>query len=392
MDSSSVAQRLQSPLPPAVAPTTAERRRPLARDVFVDVVRAFATVCVVLGHWLMPEAHWDGESLWIGNALRHGYAWALTWVLQPLALLFFAAGAAASYQQGADRTGRSRGFLRARISTVVIPVAVFVGVWVVAVAGLLLMGVPDDGVWQMARMAPQPLWFLVVWVVLLALAPALRCVWLRWRWRAMIVAVALPLLVDTLRFTAGIEAIAWSNLILVWTVPFLAGIAYATDRLTGRRPHIAAPRLLVTGGIVGSAAMAILTLAGPYPLSMIGMPGEPISNLGPPTAPIVAQALAQVCVVLLARPALVRWAARRRPRAVVNTLARRSMTVYLWHLTAMFAVIGIALLGAGMSLPEPWSASWWLSRPLWLGAFALVLTVLVRTFGRFDGRRRQLPS
>ena len=54
------------------------------RDRFVDVVRAAGTVTVVGAHWLMAEAVWDGTTLEVGNALRHGYAWVLTWPLQVL--------------------------------------------------------------------------------------------------------------------------------------------------------------------------------------------------------------------------------------------------------------------------------------------------------------------
>lgn len=50
-------------------------------------------------HWLMADATWDGTSLHVGNALAHGAAWTLTWVLQALPLLFFAADAAAGYHQ-----------------------------------------------------------------------------------------------------------------------------------------------------------------------------------------------------------------------------------------------------------------------------------------------------
>ncbi|MEU2201479.1 hypothetical protein ABZ493_15345, partial [Isoptericola sp. NPDC019482] len=74
--------------PPDAAPAVRPRRD---RDPFVDVVRALGTLGVVLLHWLMAEATWDGRTLLVGNALGHGAGWLVTW-LQPLALLFFAAG------------------------------------------------------------------------------------------------------------------------------------------------------------------------------------------------------------------------------------------------------------------------------------------------------------
>ena len=132
----------------------------------------------------------------------------------------------------------------------------------------------------------------------------------------------------------------------------------------------------------------MLVAVGPYPLSLVGMPGDEISNLGPPTAPVVAHAVAQVCLVLLLRTALVRRATTGAGARAVGALARRSMTVYLWHLTAMFAVVGVALLGLGQELPAAWGADWWGSRPVWFAAYLLVLLGLVRVFGRFEDRRR----
>ena len=370
------------------APTTA-RLQP-RRDVFVDAVRAVGTTCVVVLHWLMAEAAWDGRTLQVGNALGHGWAWVLTWVGQALPLLFFAAGAAAAYERAAGVPGvapRWPVVVGRRVRAVVRPVAAFAVAWAVAVGALLAAGVPHDAVLRLARMAPQLLWFLGLWVVLLAVVPMLQAAWRRWRWRVLAVAVALPLGVDLLRFTAGADRLAWANLLLVWTVPFLAGIAYATDR-AARRPAAGGGRAaLALGVLAGLAAMVLLVVLGPYPPSMVGMPGDAISNLGPPTAPVVAQAVAQVCAVVLLRPVLVRWARSARGGAVVRGLARRAMTVYLWHLTAMFTVVGVVLVGMGHRLPEPWSADWWASLPTWFAAYGLVLAGLVALFGRFERHR-----
>lgn len=381
---------------PAAPPATRPR---VARDPFVDVVRAIGTVGVVLLHWLMAEATWDGTTLAVGNALGHGAGWLVTY-LQPLPLLFFAAGAAAGYQRTATASaGRGwGGVVAAQLRATARPVGAFAAAWAVAVAALLALGVPDDAVWRMARMAPQLLWFLAVWVVLVALTPLLRAAWQRWRWGALGVAVALPLAVDALRFGLPGDltaTLAGANVVLAWAVPFLAGIAYAAERSAPRRPVAGtrAPRrssrwLLAAGAVVATVALVVLVAAGPYPASMIGMPGDEISNLGPPTAPVVAHAVALVCLALLAREALVRRASGDAGRRVVGALARRSMTVYLWHLTAMFAVVGVALLGLGQRLPAAWGADWWASRPVWFAAFGLVLLGLVRVFGRFEDRRR----
>jgi hypothetical protein len=270
------------------------------------------------------------------------------------------------------------------------PVAAFGAVWILAAAALVLAGVPGGAVRRLALMAPQPLWFLAVWVALLAPVPLLLRAWRRWRWRALAVAVAAPLVVDLLRFGAGLAPVAWANVLLVWAVPFLAGLAYADDRLAGRA-RLPRAGLLWAGLAAGVGAMAALVVAGPYPPSMVGMPGDAISNLNPPTAPIVAQSVAQLCAVLLLRPAIERWALGPG-RALVGRVSRRSLTVYVWHLTAMFVAVGADLLVLHERLPAAWGVDWWASRPAWFAAYALVLAALVRAFGRIERPRSAVSA
>ncbi|WP_435736680.1 acyltransferase [Cellulosimicrobium sp. PMB13] len=365
------------------------------RDVFVDAVRALATVCVVTAHWLMADATWDGQRLELGNALAHGHGWAVTWVLQVLALLFFAAGASAAYglQRGPDgATPSGLRLVTRRLPRLLRPVGVFVGAWVVVVGVLLALGLPDDAVLTLARLAPQLLWFLGIYVLLVALTPVLRRALHAAGWWAVAGLAVVPLAVEALRFGAGLERLALVDVVLVWAVPYLVGMLYA-DARAGLRvvrrgrvvPVAAVPSraVLVAVGAGALALAALLVAVGPYPVSLIGMPGDAMSNLGPPTAPVLLHAIGLVALVLAARGALVRWA-DGRGSGVVAALAARSMTVYLWHVTAMIAVVAFVLVVLGTPLPEPGSADWWASRPLWFGAFGLVLVGIVRAAGRFE--------
>lgn len=78
---------------------------------------------------------------------------------------------------------------------------------------------------------------------------------------------------------------------------------------------------------------------------------------------------------LLLREPVARWAGRSR---LVRWVGPRSMGLYLWHLSAVFAVAGVVLLAVGRALPVPWTWDWWLTRPAYLGAAAVVLLLLVR--------------
>lgn len=411
-----------APAPAPVAPASlAPAPAAPGRDAFVDGVRAVGTLLVVALHWLMVEATWDGSRLAVGNALGHGAAWLLTW-LQPLPLLFFAAGAAARYDL-ARRPGqagwRLGGTRTVRMAT---PVGVFVAVWAALVAVLPRLGVPEAAVDRAARIVPQPLWFLGVQIALLALSPLLLRALRRWGAGVLVLAGAGALAVDALRFADAVGTPGWPNLLLVWGVPYGAGLLYAerraaaagdgtatgAGRAAARRSvragtaaraaatlvRVPAPRLrgrtalavLTAGALAGTVALLAL---GPYPVSLIGMPGDAVSNLAPPTAPVVLFAVAQVGAALLVRDAVARWAARS---SLVRWVGARSMGLYLWHLTAVFAVAGVVLLGAGRALPESWGSAWWVSRPVFLGVAAVVLVLLVAGAARVErvlGRSRR---
>ena len=98
-------------------------------------------------------------------------------------------------------------------------------------------------------------------------------------------------------------------------------------------------------------------------------------NIRPTTACIAALAVFQLGLALLARPALERWARRRRWRAVVaaNGLA---MPVFVWHMTALVTFI-VALRAVRVHAGRESDGSGWLSRPLWLAGPALVLAAVL---------------
>jgi hypothetical protein len=76
----------------------------------------------------------------------------------------------------------------------------------------------------------------------------------------------------------------------------------------------------------------------------------------------------------------VRWA-----WVLVVGVSARIMTMYLWHLTAMVIVIGLALLAGGFGLGiEPLSGIWWVTRPIWFLIVGLATIGLVAIFGRFE--------
>ncbi len=124
---------------------------------------------------------------------------------------------------------------------------------------------------------------------------------------------------------------------------------------------------------------------------MVGMPGEKVSNMAPPTLALLCHGMWLVgAVQLLARPA---GAWLRRPRVWRGVVAANgmAMTAFLWHLTAMLGVYGTQL-ALGLDLPAPATAAWWAQVPVRVLAAAALTGVFVALFRRFEAPARRGPA
>ncbi|MCX4526251.1 MULTISPECIES: acyltransferase family protein [unclassified Streptomyces] len=349
---------------------------PAARDRYVDLLRVASLATVIAGHWLMAAVSSDG----IGNLLALvPPLQVLTWGLQVMPVFFFVGGFshALSYRSLHRRHPGPGGyalFLRARLRRLLRPTLVFVGVWTAAALVVQLAGADRGRLAGAAlRLVTQPLWFIGIYLAMVAFTPLLLRFHERHGWAAFAALLAAAGAVDLLRFAAGVPYVEFLNFAFVWLAVHQLGFLRADGRLTR-------PALLAAAGLTGAA---LLVAYGPYPLSMVGMPGEKVSNMAPPTLALLAHGVWLVgAVQLLARPAAALLARPRVWRAVVaaNGIA---MTAFLWHLTAMLAVYA-AQLGLGLGLPEPATAAWWAQVPVRLLAAAALTGALVAVFRRFE--------
>src|SRR5690606_14125693 len=166
--------------------------------------------------------------------------------------------------------------------------------------------------------------------------------------------------------------------------PFYLGVGWADGTLGSRRSGL----VLLAGG---AGATALLVLYAGYPASMVGVPGEEVSNLSPPTLAAVAFGLAQTGLAFLLHPPLTRWTRHARVGAAVSAANRSAMTIFLWHQTALMAVTVGALLAFG-TLPglhtAPAGSAWIAERLPWTAAFAAALAVLGMLVRGFERPRR----
>ncbi|MEU8167449.1 acyltransferase family protein [Micromonospora sp. NPDC049004] len=358
----------------------------MSRDRAVDALRAYAIGGVVLGHWLVTGLVLAGDGglhqaspLTTLPDLRP-----VTWVLQTLGLFFFAAGFGSARSLARHQGGTGR-WLARRSRRLLLPAVALLGVGAAVLLAATVAGAPDDTLAVGLRLAVSPLWFLVPLLLLVAVSGPLRAAVRRWGLvRCVLPAVAVVAASDVaVRVLPDGVAVAPVSVVAAWAVPYLLGLAYADGRLAGRRTA----GLLAAGG---GAALAALLAVG-YPVSAVGVPGEGVSNLNPPSLLAVALALTQVGLGLLARPGWERLLARPLPRRAVIAVNHNAVRIYLWHQPVLVTVTALTARG-GLALPglhtAPDGPAWVLARFCWLPLLAAVLVTVVRTGRRHGSAQR----
>lgn len=155
----------------------------------------------------------------------------------------------------------------------------------------------------------------------------------------------------------GLDRVGQLNFLLVWLFAHQLGFLYADGTLAGwsRRAHAA-----MAGG--GLAALVALTASGAWPPSMVGLPGDRVSNMSPPSLCMVALTVWLVGLAMVVRAQVTRWVERPRPWALVVTAGSALMALFLWHLTALVLAV-LVLHPLGLTEPAPGTPTWWLCAP-----------------------------
>ena len=365
---------------------------PPDRNRIVDFWRAVAILVVVFGHWL-------AASIWLKPndeiALLNSLEWVpysgwITWIVQVMPIFFLAGGYANARGLGKVVAGeqRRRDWITARIRRLFTPVIPLLLVWVGLILALRPF-VPPEVVYAGAMSATVPLWFLAVYVILTALAPATY----RW-WRqagpvTVLVFAAAAVAVDVARFRFDVPGIGWVNFLFVWAALHQIGYWWSTRDTTGGITS-------ATGWATAAASLGALiavTWIGWYPVAMVGVPGAGVTNMTPPTFAIVLLGVMQAGIIWGTQPAVRRLTARANVWHGVVAFSGIIMTVYLWHLSAMSLTAATGLFTADGALfrIEPGTTAWWLSRPLWLAVLTVVTLGLVAIFARFEWRISDAP-
>ena len=357
---------------------------PASRDRTVDFFRALSILAVVFGHWTAAAPYLDAEGKLAATHILAVSDWThwLTWGIQVMPIFFMVGGFSNGLTwRGAKKRGEPyAAWLTSRLRRLVWPVLPLLVAWIAIGVGAHIGGVPREWLRIGSQMALIPVWFLAVYLGVVALVPLTHALWERWRWSSVLALALAAVLVD-LAFFRVAHALGWVNYLFVWSAVHQLGYAWGDGELASLRRTLP----LFAFGVV---ALMLLTTVGPYPRAMVGVPGDALSNTTPPKITLLALASLQAGLLLSLQRPLARWLRRAVPWTATVLVNGMIMSVYLWHLTAMVLWIGLAYVLGGVELGSaPGSAEWWRARPLWLATLALVLLPLVLVFSRFERPR-----
>ncbi|UUT34309.1 acyltransferase family protein [Microbacterium elymi] len=251
----------------------------------------------------------------------------------------------------------------------------------IGLALLAICGVPGDIVQLAGFRYSQPLWFLGVFLLCQALR---RLCWPRTSGRRCAPWARSPRQRSSWMSSAGSPGSARSA---SSTSPSSGSRSSELGFFLAEGRIEALPRRVRAGAAIAAAAVfAAGCVIGVFSPDLL-------ENLNPPTAALLLVGVAQTALFSLLRAPLTAVSRRPRVAAFTRFVTARTMTIYLWHMPVLPTLAGITALVAmssGLALPEPSSASWWMTRPLWL-ALAVLLTAVV-AWALAGLERRPMPA
>jgi hypothetical protein len=231
-----------------------------------------------------------------------------------------------------------------------------------------------------------PTWFLAIYIMLVILAPAAYRAWRRYGFLSFSAFVGLAVLTDIGFFAAELRWLGWSNYFWVWLAVHQLGFAWRDGRL-------GSPALLLACSAAGFVTLYLLVTKGPYPLAMVGSPDEGLSNTLPPKITLIALGIVQFGLLLALEGPMRRALESLRLWTATVLINSMIMTLYLWHITVMVLLGTVLYLADGFGFGiEPGTATWWWTRPLWIGVLLVLLFPAALALSPLERRGRSRGS
>jgi len=339
---------------------------PAERNRYVDLLRALSISAVVLGHWIMAAPFFQAGVPSMDHLLQiQPWSRWLTWIFQVMPVFFFVGGFSNGVSwDGAQKKNQSYSFwLESRMRRLLGPVIPLIVLWgVLGVVGYLT-GVHPKFIEIGSQVSLVPVWFLAIYFVIVMLVPISRAAWNKFGIWSAIVPFLFAVGGDWIFFNTAYQSLAWFNYLFVWGAVHQLGYAWQQGKLGGVTQSVCI-------ALFGATALILLTQFGPYPTSLVGVPGQALSNTTPPKLPLVALGLTQIGLLLAIEGPMRRWLSKAKvwtSTVLVNGLI---MPIFLWHSTVMMLLIGFCFwVVPSVFFADPGTSTWWALRPLWVAVF-----------------------
>lgn len=357
--------------------TDVAEQTPADRNRYVDLLRALSISAVVMGHWLIAAPAFMGGIASMDHLLQiQPQAQWLTWLFQVMPVFFFVGGYSNGVSwDGAQAKGLRYSFwLESRLRRLLGPTIPLVLLW----AALGIVGYHLGLSEKMIRVASQislvPTWFLAIYFVIVMFVPVTRALWRKLGLLSVILPFALAVIGDIVYFNTQYQWYGWFNYFFIWGAVHQLGYAWQQGRFGGVGPSLCL-------AILAASFLLLLTLFGPYPISLIGVPGAEFSNTTPPKLPLIALGLTQIGLLLALEGPARRWLANIKVWTATVLVNGFIMPIFLWHSTVMILIIGFCfwLLPVALSV-QPGSGLWWAYRPMWILAYFTIMMISLPLF------------
>lgn len=356
---------------------------PKSRNRVVDTWRVIALLAVVFGHWLAASV-WvepDGTVTVLNTLEWIPYAGWFTWIVQVMPVFFFVGGYANARALEKSTTNR-RSWITIRFRRLFTPAVPVILLWTL-LAFILRNFIDADLVYAGVLNATLPLWFLAVYLTLVAIAPLTLAWWHRWGLWSVGAFALLAIAIDVAYRGLDVPGVGWLNLVFVWGTVHQLGYWWAARE---EDDAVLEPGGAMALSAIALAGLVLVTSIGWYPVAMLTIPGGGPQNVTPPTSAMTLLALVQIGVILATVRWVAAWAKSRRSWRFVVAVSGFMMTIYVWHLTSLSLTIAVGIFsfdGIAFSL-EPGTALWWLTRPVFYVVLIAVTLVFVAVFGLFE--------
>jgi len=350
---------------------------PVDRNRYVDLLRAISISAVVLGHWLIAAPAFMGGIASMDHLLQiqPNSQW-LTWLFQVMPVFFFVGG----YSNGVSWDGaQAKGldysyWLESRLKRLLGPVIPLVLLWTVLGIVGFVVGLPEKMIQVGSQISLVPTWFLAIYFVIVMFVPITRALWRKLGLLSVILPFLMAVVGDLIYFNTDFKWYGWFNYFFIWGAVHQLGYAWQQGRFSGVKPSLC---LAISAGTL----LVLLTQFGPYPISLIGVPGADFSNTTPPKLPLIALGLTQIGLLLALEGPARRWLAGARAWTATVLVNGIIMPIFLWHSTVMILVIGACfwLLPIVLSV-QPGSVQWWAYRPVWVVVYFVIMMISLPLF------------